>query len=66
MTTTKNHRCTTCGKFFTEDEFQDPTAHSCIEESMRSNRSERLERLLKSGGCSQAYYDEQIAKSNSK
>ncbi len=52
--------CSTCEKSFKDQE--DFVTHSCVKKSMLSSRKERLERLVKSGGCSQEYYEEQMAK----
>jgi len=52
--------CKTCEEVFQDQ--NDFIVHACVQKSMKSSRQERLERLLKSGGCSQEYYDEQMSK----
>ncbi len=52
--------CSTCEKAFQDQD--DFVTHSCVKESMASSNKERLERLVKSGGCSQEYYEKQMAK----
>jgi len=53
-------RCTTCkNTFIDQHSFQD---HACVQEAMALPTEELLERLLKSGGCSQEYYDAEMVK----
>jgi len=52
--------CKQCDKSFKTPE--DFNAHGCVVASKASSRSDRLKRLLDSGGCSQEYYDTQMAK----
>jgi hypothetical protein len=49
--------CKTCEEVFQDQ--NDFIVHACVQ---KSSRQERLERLVKSGGCSQEYYDEQMSK----
>ncbi len=50
--------CSQCDIPFEAQE--DFISHSCVTESKSLSRVERLQRLLKSGGCSQEYYDTQL------
>lgn len=55
-----SHFCITCKKTFKSNAlFQE---HSCVTKAMVLPRKEFLKRLLKSGGCSQKYYEAEIAK----
>jgi hypothetical protein len=49
--------CKTCEEVFQDQ--NDFIVHACVQ---KSSRQERLDRLVKSGGCSQEYYDEQMSK----
>ena len=53
-------RCTECDKMFLDQ--YSFVSHDCVVNAMALGREALLARLLKSGDCSQVYYDQEIAK----
>ena len=53
-------RCTTCKKVFTQPgSFE---MHSCVTKLRKMSDEDLLTALYKSGGCSKAYYEAEMAK----
>jgi len=54
-----NYICKQCHKSFGQYDFD---GHNCVTEAMKLPREELLKRLVKSGGCSQEFFDKEMKK----
>ena len=52
-------KCNKCNKIFKTSTIFDN--HKCVTDSINGSRSERLKRLLASGGCNKEYYEKEMS-----